>query len=167
MPFVACAVCNNSFYVKPSHQTLGWGKYCSVDCRTKAQIKGKFLNCSVCNKQIYRSPSKINHSKSKQFFCSKSCQIKWRNSSSIGSKHPNWINGINTYRNILLRTGKVRSCICCKLEDTRLLSVHHVDHDRSNNDISNLVWICFNCHYLVHHDKNFENNFRKLLVLNK
>ena len=33
------------------------------------------------------------------------------------------------------------------------MDVHHVDGDHSNNDPSNLITLCANCHRLVHHDR--------------
>jgi hypothetical protein len=26
-----------------------------------------------------------------------------------------------------------------------------LDEDRSNNRLDNLIWLCHNCHYLIHH----------------
>lgn len=154
MAIVVCGICAKKFYVKPSHQKLGWGKYCSIDCRSKAQFKGEDVSCHVCAKKIHRSPSDIEHSKSGNHFCSKSCQTLWRNKYFIGEKHKNWINGISIYREIMFRSGQEEICKICKTTDKRVLSVHHIDKNRGNNSLSNLVWLCFNCHYLVHHDKD-------------
>ena len=30
---------------------------------------------------------------------------------------------------------------------------------RKNNSVSNLIWLCHNCHHLVHHYKNETKNF--------
>lgn len=140
---------------------MGWGKYCSVECRHKSQFKGKFFRCEICDKQTYRMPSKIKHSKSGKFFCSKSCQTKWRNSVFVEDKHPNWTNGEKSYRNIMIKNGMVNKCHYCGLEDKRVLMVHHIDHNRQNNQKSNLISLCFNCHYLIHHDKEAESIFKK------
>lgn len=161
MPNVVCKICGKNFYVKPSHQKLGWGKYCSVSCKTKSQLLGKSLLCNVCGKQIYRAPSKIKHSISGNFFCSKKCQTLWRNRYYVGNKHSNWINGESSYREILKRANIEEVCKLCGINNKILLSVHHVDHNRQNNDISNLIWLCFNCHYLVHHDKITENRLQR------
>jgi hypothetical protein len=164
MPTVACGICGNSFYVKPSHQKIGWGKYCSVVCRSKAQFNGKNVNCHICGKQIYRSLARQKKSISGMYFCSKSCQTRWRNGYFIGEKHSNWTNGISAYRRVLERSGGIPACSLCKLTDKRVLSVHHIDHNRLNNDKSNLVWVCFNCHFLVHHDKDVEKNLEKVIL---
>lgn len=162
MPIIICNICENEFYVKPSHIKLGWGKYCSIECRTKAQFRGKNFLCNVCGKEIYRALSKIKHSQSGNFFCSKKCQTLWRNKYYTEEKSSNWKNGIRVYRQILERSGVTKECIFCKINNPKVLAVHHLDHNRNNNLVSNLVWLCFNCHFLVHHDKKFESEFTKV-----
>lgn len=142
----------------------GWGKYCSKDCQNKGQFKGDYLDCLICGKEVYRSQAQIRHSKSKRFFCSKSCQTTWRNSFFSEEKHPNWLNGINAYRKILLRAGGELVCIGCGINDLRVLAVHHIDHNRENNDRSNLTWVCHNCHFLIHHDNEFEKNLKQIII---
>ncbi len=153
-----CLICTNDFYVKPSHLKKGWGKYCSTGCRTKSQFKGKNVNCFICNKLIYRSPKNLKNSDSGKFFCSKSCQTLWRNKIVfVGKNHANWKFGESAYRRILEATDKEKVCALCKIHDLRVLAVHHKDKNRHNNDISNLIWLCHNCHYLVHHYSNEQN----------
>lgn len=164
MPIVKCKTCNKDFYVKPSHQKIGWGKYCSIICRSKSQMKGKKFSCNVCGKQIYRSPKQIIHSKSRLYFCSKKCQTFWRNRFFVGEKHINWINGEYSYREILKRAHIDKVCKLCGIDNKLILNVHHIDHNRQNNHISNLIWLCFNCHFLVHHDHRSEKSLQKLLI---
>ena len=164
MPIVNCRVCKNKFYIKPSQQKLGWGKYCSSECRSKAQFNGGFVECFICSKSVYRSKGQLKKSISEKYFCSKSCQTKWRNGYFIGDKHPNWTGGTSVYRDLLKRNGKEPVCIRCRTNDERVLSVHHLDHNRQNNDVSNLVWICLNCHFLVHHDKDIERKLNMVAV---
>ncbi|MBI2593887.1 hypothetical protein HYW44_04570 [Candidatus Daviesbacteria bacterium] len=153
MPLVKCLICGNEFFIKPSHQKLGWGKYCSRGCKWKAQNKGKFIKCFICYKKVYRSPKELGRSKSGKFFCSKRCQTLWRNQTYVGDKSSQWIDGIRAYRDILKRSGKELVCALCKIKDSRVLIVHHKDHNRRNNNVLNLVWLCFNCHFLVHKHK--------------
>ena len=161
MPFVKCVICKTEFYVKPSHQLKGWGKYCSIKCRSQAQSKGKFVQCHICKKRIYRSPKNLIRSLSKKFFCTKSCQTIWRNSEYVEGKSANWKNGKSAYRKILERSGKKSVCSLCGISNEKIIVVHHRDHDRTNNKVNNLMWLCLNCHFLVHHDKTIENNLFK------
>lgn len=157
MGFVKCRICVKQFYVKPSHRERGWGKFCSIKCRTKSQLKGKNVNCFSCAKQIYRTPKDLRSSKSGKFFCSKSCQTIWRNRILFsGENHSNWKYGKSVYRRILIDASQNKFCNLCRILDMRILVVHHKDHNRENNKVDNLMWLCLNCHFLVHHDEALE-----------
>lgn len=156
MPRVACTICSKEFYSKPSHQLLGWGKYCSIECRTHSQLKGKVVVCSWCRGDVYRTPKSLARSKSGKYFCSKSCQTFWRNKIHIGPLSAKWKTGESAYRNMLIRSGRPRICALCKIANPLVLAAHHKDHNRENNTVDNLTWLCFNCHYLVHHDANLD-----------
>jgi hypothetical protein len=114
------------------------------------QKTGKSVYCEICGKEIWKTPKDFRKSKSKKFFCSKSCQSKWRNVEYSGPKHKFWKGGINVYRDILKKNGRPQLCCKCKIKDQRVLVVHHKDYNRKNNNIENLVWLCRNCHHLVH-----------------
>jgi hypothetical protein len=164
MEFTECKICAKKFYVRPSHKRRGWGKFCSIKCRTKSQFKGKEVNCFLCGKQIYRSPKDLRSSKSGKFFCNKSCQTIWRNKILFsGENHANWKYGKSAYRRILSETNQKKCCRRCNVTDARILVVHHKDHDRENNKVDNLIWLCLNCHFLVHHDKFIELKVLELL----
>ena len=92
-------------------------------------------------------------SKSKKYFCGKSCQTKWRNAEFVGPKHANWKHGEASYQSILCRNGIKKECVLCKTTDFRVLATHHIDHDHKNNELENLTFLCHNCHHLVHHHK--------------
>ena len=162
MPLVNCRWCNKKFYSKPNWIKLGWGKYCSVKCRALSQQRGKMVVCFTCKKESYKSPKALTGSKSRKWFCSKSCQTLWRNSIFIGEKHGNWKGGENSYRERLLHTKVEQICLFCKLNDIRILAVHHLDRNRQNNKLENLVWLCLNCHYLAHHDNALNNRIRAI-----
>ena len=147
-----CKICSKEFVTKMSHIKMGWGKFCSNKCHHLSMKIGKILHCHECNKDIYRNPTKLKVSKSGKFFCTKSCQTKWRNKYFSGDKHAGWIHGQSVYRTVLKRSTGKKLCHRCKKDDTRILVVHHIDHDRKNNNISNLMWLCHNCHFLIHHD---------------
>jgi len=151
MPNKKCKICGREFYIKPFHAKKGWGKYCSIKCRSKAQFKGKWVECNNCGKKIYRTPRDFRKSKSKKFFCSVSCHCSWENKNvRCGVNAPNWIVGENAYRTLLRRTGVKEACRRCGNSDKRVLAVHHKDGNRKNNKIDNLEWLCRNCHCIVH-----------------
>ena len=152
MPTVHCTLCKKPFYAKPRHLKIGWGKFCSQNCQFQSKRNGKDVPCAVCEKPIYRTPRNFKHSKSGLFFCNKACFAIWKNKHLIvGEKHSRWKNGENAYRNIIKRSGTPVICGRCGENDPRILLVHHVDGNRQNNALKNLMWLCHNCHFLIHH----------------
>jgi hypothetical protein len=151
MPLIRCKICGKEFYAKPSWLKRGWGKYCSSKCQYKAQLKGKFVYCDICGKKIWRKPLQLKRSKSRKFFCSKSCQTLWRNREFKGPRHGNWKGGENIdHKKFLIQNGIKPICKLCGCKDERVLAVHHLDRDKKHNNIKNLAWLCHNCHHLVH-----------------
>ena len=152
MPIMKCKNCNKDFYSKPFLVRNGGGKYCSLKCKYKGTRKGKEVSCHTCGQAVYKPLGRLKRSKSKYYFCTKSCQTIWRNTEFIGPKHANWRHGGSAYRSVLDRNKISKSCTLCGSEDARILAVHHVDRNKLNNRINNLAWLCHNCHHLVHHD---------------
>lgn len=163
---VKCLICKKEFYGKPYFLKIGQAKYCSQGCMRIGSRTGKIVNCHVCEKKVYKTKKALRVSKSKTYFCTKSCQTKWRNSVFIGSKHANWKNGMYAYKSVLLRNKVFPQCVLCKIKDTRILATHHVDKNRMNNKVENLVWLCHNCHHLVHHNKQETDRFLKRIKIN-
>lgn len=165
MPIVRCKTCRAFFEARIAVLQRGWGKYCSSVCQYKSFRTGEYMKCTICKKESYKSRASLRHSKSGKYFCSKSCQTKWRNSQYVGTKHSGWKNGMTAYREILLRTGKPSYCNFCFNKDMRVLAVHHKDEDRTNNKLENLVWLCHNCHHLVHHNRVVEARFSEKIKM--
>ena len=159
---VVCKRCDKHFAVKPFFIKIGAGKYCSSKCQHDAARTGTWFKCDGCGKDVYRTPKYINASKSKKYFCGKSCQTIWRNKEYSGIRHAAWRHGRGSYRNILARAGREVRCEFCGITDKRVIVVHHKDKERTNNKLGNLSWLCRNCHYIVH---NFpDGRMRGLLV---
>ena len=148
---VKCGTCGKRFPVKPFRLRHSNALYCSRKCHHNGMAKKVNLRCSTCGNEVVRTPSKVKNSKSGQFFCNKSCQTKWRNRYFSGEKHKNWSHGkaIN-YRRILANSDRKKVCRHCGEDDKRVLAVHHIDENRRNNNLENLMWLCHNCHHLVH-----------------
>jgi len=148
---VYCKVCKKKFYIKPSHKKYGWGKYCSSECQYIGQRRGKFVYCETCGKKIWRRPLQLKRSRSEKFFCGKSHLMAWKNKIlQVGENHPNWTGGEFAGRGILERANRKMVCTNCGITDKRVLMVHHKDSNRKNNKITNLIWLCQNCHHLIH-----------------
>ena len=97
--------------------------------------------------------SKDRRSKSKKHFCSVLCSNIWHGKEFSREKHPNWKGGEFSYKDALKRHDVLKQCVLCGKSDQRILAVHHVDRNRKNNKLENLMWLCHNCHFLVHHYK--------------
>lgn len=164
MPNVACKICSKEFYAKPFFLKKGHAKYCSAKCMRIGSKTGSIVPCHACGTEVYKTKKALRVSKSKTYFCTKSCQTKWRNSVFIGQLHANWKEGKFAYRSVLGRHNVPKVCGICKTTDSRILAVHHIDHKRTNNSLSNLAWLCHNCHFLLHHYKEVEKKFMEALV---
>ena len=164
MPLVKCKICSKEFYGKPYFLKIGQAKYCSQQCMRIGSKTGKIVKCHSCGKDAYKTQKALRVSKSKTYFCTKSCQTKWRNSVFVGSKHANWKEGEFAYRSVLGRNKIPRICVLCRTDDSRVLAVHHIDKDRRNNNVNNLAWLCNNCHFLVHHYEKELQKFMEALV---
>ncbi len=161
-----CEVCSVTFHSKPSHVKMGWGRFCSNNCHYLSMRNGKMVSCDECGSKTYKNITKLTHSKSGKFFCTKSCQTKWRNKFFSGNKHSNWIEGRSTYRKVLSDSGAEKICNRCTIHDHRVMVAHHIDHNRKNYDVKNLMWLCRNCHFLIHYDKLEEQKMLKKYRMN-
>ena len=154
-----CKLCGKSFYAKPNWIRKGWGKYCSTKCQYESYKTGKVVNCFICGKETYKARRQLK--RAKKYFCSKSCQTKWRNTVFIGPRHANWKGGSYAYKTVLKRHKIPQMCKLCNTKDNRILAVHHLDRNHKNNKLGNLIWLCHNCHFLVH---PYDNERRKIMV---
>lgn len=68
-----------------------------------------------------------------------------------GSGNPAWVGGTaQRYQTRLLAdSDQPKQCVWCGT--TEKLQTHHIDHDRDNGDLSNLVWLCGPCNRLESH----------------
>lgn len=86
----------------------------------------------------------------------------------LGKKHgpingaASYKTGISVYRKKALRFFKEKCIKCEASHHDRKIIIHHVDEDRNNNDISNLMPLCHSCHRSLHNTiKKGEHNGRK------
>ncbi len=76
----------------------------------------------------------------------------------MGDKNWNWKGGYSVkdygrdFNEYLKRSVRERDgfeCVNCK-ENKMILHVHHIDENKKNNEIGNLVTLCARCHRLLH-----------------
>lgn len=155
---IKCDFCGREFE-KPVNKVnesrkKGWKLYCSPECRNKA--KKIRCTCSYCGKELWKTPSEIARSKTGNTFCNKSCACSYNNSHfRTKENNPNWKGGkagSRIYTILAYRTYKSK-CSICGCDDKDILEVHHIDMNRRNNDIDNLIILCANHHAKVHRGK--------------
>ena len=134
----------------------------SVTIKTPVPVKR--WPVQYATKKRNKTPKALKGSKSGKFFCGKSCQTIWRNGKYIQENHPNWKDGRHSYRGVINRNKVLPICRLCKANDKRVLAVHHIDEDRTNNTIENLAWLCHNCHHLVHRYPKERARFMAIIV---
>jgi 5-methylcytosine-specific restriction endonuclease McrA len=150
---VICPYCKIGFQV--SKRTFNFNTknnlkiYCSKTCSDARKGSSVTCNCATCGKEIKKQKSIIKRSKSTKVFCSRSCAVSYNNKLKTGEKHPNYVNGDGSYRRLAFNSLS-NKCSDCGNEDERVLEVHHIDENRKNNNIENLVILCANCHKIRH-----------------
>lgn len=111
-------------------------------------------NCAYCGKSVEKLPQEIKSSKHGNVFCNRSCACSFNNSKfRRGENNPNWKDGAyksSNYAKDAFRTYK-HKCTICGLTEFACLQVHHIDNNRDNSDIDNLIILCANHHCMVHY----------------
>lgn len=121
----------------------GYKQYCSDECH-RDTLK---LKCVHCGKEVLRSKSQYARSQTGNVFCNRSCATSYNNKhNKVDEEHINFTNGAASYRGRAFRKYEHKCAICGYNEDERLLEVHHIDKNRANNNIENLIILCVMCH---------------------
>ncbi len=144
-PNTICSVCKKEIYKRPSQIKLNDGKvFCSntcygISCR-------KEVACLVCGIAILAGFNKKT--------CSRACANKNRTGIQYKINRPK--DKVKSQKYLKVRLLKIRGGKCerCEYSKTKILQVHHIDRNRDNNELGNLLLICPNCHYEEHHLKS-------------
>jgi len=118
--------------------------------------------CSVCG-SLFTTLS--GHPREKTV-CSRACSNTFFRS---GENNPNWKSGGHStnfpiYRRICFDIWD-QKCAVCGFDE--IVSVHHIDENHSNNDVSNLIPLCPNHHAMCHTSKNKASMKEKIRELQK
>lgn len=82
-----------------------------------------------------------------KMFCSRICVDTARRSEHGIIKAPNYKDGRSSYARIAAQNYDP-ICVLCRCPIRAVLEVHHLDHNRLNNVVSNLMFLCVICHSL-------------------
>ena len=154
-----CPVCTNTFNASITELNRGNAKVCSRQCARyvarKSNTKLKISNviCAYCDKEFYISPSKFRNSKSGLYFCTRNHKdMAQRIESGFNEMWPShYTDGKHVkYRKFALTHYGNVCQLCGYNKYSCVLQVHHIDHNRQNNKIENLLVCCPTCHMEQH-----------------
>jgi len=135
----------------------------------------KLISCTQCGKELFRFPSLI-HEKN---FCDDVCYGKWRaenfkgesnpnygNTAMVGEGNSNWKGGIacEPYAPIWVdkrfKAGiRERDSFTCQNPECRknsdVLTIHHIDYDKKNCELENLITLCNSCNCRANFNREF------------
>lgn len=135
-------------------------KYCSQKCSQESRkVERITLKCANCGQSFVKKRSSMVNSKSGLFFCCRSCKDSAQKLGGIKEIQPEHYGTVKeqeyeppVYRQLF----KEEELICdrCGYDEFKgSVDIHHKDKDRANNDKTNLVPLCANCHRALHHNK--------------
>ena len=127
---------------------------CSEENKNKRFEKNRVeLICSYCGESFVRSKSHLENSKSGLYFCCrehKDLAQRLESGKQFDYLRPSHygVEQSTQYRALAFRSYPHQCAICGYHDDDdiSLLDVHHIDSDRENNDLDNLIILCPNCH---------------------
>lgn len=119
--------------------------YCSPKCGHIGRKVSSVVECDFCKKPHERKPSRAT--KSGLVFCSRRCKELAQTAMHQLLSCGNEFGGAAGYRERALRYYGSK-CEWCEYAFEKLLDVHHIDRNRQNGAIENLMVLCVLCHTL-------------------
>lgn len=149
---VRCEGCGKMFWKPKRFMARASRHCCSVACVAAIATTSTQVKCAQCGTEFTKIQSTLCKSKSGLYFCSRKCKdMSQRTENGGKSWNPQYtdLTGKNVYRDIALRNYPEK-CACCGYDEHKEgLEVHHIDGDRTNNAVKNLMILCALCHRLV------------------
>jgi hypothetical protein len=151
-----CLNCNINFNASTREVNRGNAKFCSLKCSAihhgANRVKPKpNVKCAFCDKEFYKNKSKQSISRSGLYFCCRKHKDSAQRIGGIEEIQPDhYGKGESSYRQIALREMPNLCNRCGYNKFIQVLVVHHKDHNRENNDLSNLEVLCPTCHWEHH-----------------
>lgn len=121
------------------------------------------IYCQECKKIKDKELSERKRAKAYERFCNKQISLGREDvigvgrggSNKRGKEHPWYTNGKGIFPNLSRKMkDKLEECQMCGKDLSNAnryeWCVHHIDEDRSNNKLSNLILLCKRCHQIEH-----------------
>ena len=145
-------------------------KYC-LDCNKL--ISHYAIRCKSCANKKENNPfyGKKHSVKTKRLLSGPRESLRGKNNPNygkglFGKDNPNWRGGIsfidgysNEFKKIISPYLRKYFKQCRECGNKNNLIVHHIDYDKKNNDLMNLIVLCLKCH--------MKSNFKRILYFNK
>ena len=153
---------NNPMFAKRGILSPNYNKKCTEE--TKRKIK-------LSNIKFFKEHSEFRKGKNNSFFNkhhTKETKKKWNRKLK---NNPNWKNGKSfeeygkDFDSSLKEQIRFRDkytcklCGCSQLENGRQLDCHHIDYNKDNNNIINLVSLCIKCHLKTNGNRKYWMEF--------
>ena len=122
-------------------------------CKTKGTEWNNIV-CDCCGQAFHMKPSRATKYEYK--YCSRKCKDDHQSVIFAGPSNPNWIDGTKDYPEgwndtlkEMVRDRDGRVCqVCGKTEERNgvKLTVHHINYDKHDLSMINLIAVCIGCH---------------------
>jgi len=174
---LTCSVCGRDFLRRASdcpRSSAYYRKFCGKDCYrtsrtglTNPCYRGglKRSVCEICGNE-FRHPRKDVRRRTCSMRCRNELISRLQKASSFfiglsGEKHPNWKGGISfePYAPVFkairadVKERDGGRCVLCKGMSKTV--VHHIDYNKENADLTNLITLCRSCHGRTNYHRNF------------
>lgn len=152
--FIASAEC----FMRGPHDVRSSCPKCSEERDHKKRIENRTLiKCAYCGKEFERLTSRLVNSKSGLYFCCrehKDLAQKLESGEQFEAIRPehfgSYVDGATSnsaYRRSAFYVYPHKCAICGWDEDEDVLQVHHIDENRNNGKVENLIILCPTCHW--------------------
>jgi hypothetical protein len=151
-----CEYCKLPFDAPVREHKRGRARFCTLRCAARshqANIAAPPPNCvcAHCGIKFHKPPSKVANSKSGLVFCCRAHKDTAQRIGGIAQIMPKHYGTDNAYRRRAFATYPHVCSDCSWDKYSRVLVVHHIDGDHSNNDLDNLKLVCPTCHSVAHY----------------
>lgn len=148
---IECNNCGTHFHKRKDWARRNTKHYCSRKCSVNGSKQNVQYQCGFCKCTFISDKSRANGSKSGSIFCSRVCKDSAQriDSQVISIRPAHYKDGRTRYRKRALRAYPNECAYCGYNEHVEILEVHHIDSNRKNGDLSNLIILCANHHVAV------------------